>query len=69
MSISEELNKNKLLYDKFKLKKLHVGGSALSQHLVDFYKKLNCDIYNGYGLTETNPFASISNDHTLVKQQ
>lgn len=42
--------------------RLHVGGSALSKSLSSYFmKNFGVECHHGYGMTETNPFVSISN--------
>merc|ERR1711988_567548 len=41
--------------------RLHVGGSAMSRSLTEYYfKNFNVEPHHGFGMTETNPFVSMS---------
>lgn len=48
------------------LRFINTGGSFISLHVLNFYKKLGIDIYQGYGLSETSPIISL-NSHDANK--
>ena len=37
-----------------------VGGASISKDLLEFYDKLNIELYQGYGMTETSPMVSLN---------
>jgi long-chain acyl-CoA synthetase len=42
------------------LRMINTGGAAISEDILKFYKKLNIEIYQGYGLSETSPIISLN---------
>ena len=42
------------------LRMINTGGSAISEDILKFYQKLDIDIYQGYGLSETSPIISLN---------
>ena len=42
------------------LRMINTGGSAISEEILKFYQKLDIDVYQGYGLSETSPIISLN---------
>ena len=42
------------------LRFINSGGAPISLSILEFYKKLNIDVYQGYGLSETSPIISLN---------
>lgn len=42
------------------LRMINTGGSAISEDILKFYQKLDIDVYQGYGLSETSPIISLN---------
>lgn len=42
------------------LRFINTGGSSISSEILEFYKNLNINVYQGYGLSETSPIISLN---------
>jgi fatty-acyl-CoA synthase len=57
-------------YDLSTLKQINIGGAASSPELIERMEKaFHCDVFAGYGLTETTPVASSARQKGTVKFQ
>ncbi|HEX4277275.1 MAG TPA: long-chain-fatty-acid--CoA ligase [Bryobacteraceae bacterium] len=55
-------------YDLSTLKQINIGGAASSPELIERMEKaFHCDVFAGYGLTETTPVASSARQKGTVK--
>ena len=57
-TISSIFIKNKIFGKNLRM--INVGGSSISKEILEYYKKLDINIYQGYGLSETSPIISLN---------